>query len=113
MQTASQILVLAGFMRRLSDEFVQHYPNKIINIHPALLPKYPGLNTYQRALEAGDSEHGTTVHYVTEEIDAGPVIAQARVPIEQNDDIASLMKKTKAAEKKLYADVINQLATHG
>lgn len=75
------VVVLAGFMRILDSAFVHHYQGRIFNIHPSLLPKYPGLNTHQRALEAGDSEHGTTVHFVTPELDGGPVVLQAKVPI--------------------------------
>ena len=105
-----ELIVLAGFMRRLGHQFVEQHPNQIINIHPALLPKYPGLHTYQRALAAGDKTHGTTVHFVTAEVDAGPVIAQATVDIAPDETIETLSAKTKAQEKILYPTVINQLA---
>lgn len=72
------LIVLAGYMRILSSEFVRHYAGKMINIHPSLLPKYPGLHTHQRAIDAQDKEHGTSVHFVTEELDGGPVILQLR-----------------------------------
>ncbi|MGB1230471.1 MAG: DNA recombination protein RmuC, partial [Holosporaceae bacterium] len=79
------VIVLAGYMRILSGEFVRHYMGRMINIHPSLLPKYPGLNTYQRAIHAGDEEHGTSVHFVTEQLDGGPVILQAKVPVFSDD----------------------------
>lgn len=105
-----KLIVLAGFMRRLSNQFVQHYAHKIINIHPSLLPKYPGLHTYARALEAGDRIHGSTVHIVTNEIDSGPIIEQQSLEIAIDDNIASLMQKTKAMEQEMYPKIINQLA---
>ncbi|VEH66094.1 phosphoribosylglycinamide formyltransferase [Rodentibacter pneumotropicus] len=77
------LIVLAGYMKILTPEFTQRFQGKILNIHPSLLPKYAGLNTYQRALEAGDTEHGTTVHFVNEEVDGGAIILQAKVPISQ------------------------------
>jgi len=83
--TADWVL-LAGFMRILGDAFVNRYRGKLINIHPSLLPDYPGLNTHQRALEAGDEYAGASVHYVTEQLDGGPVILNARVAIEEQDD---------------------------
>jgi len=79
------LIALAGFMRILSPNFVNHYVGKILNIHPSLLPKYTGINTHQRVIEANESEHGVSVHYVTEELDGGPVIAQEKVPV-FNDD---------------------------
>ncbi|WP_353233254.1 phosphoribosylglycinamide formyltransferase, partial [Pseudomonas helleri] len=77
-----QLVVLAGFMRILSAGFVRHYQGRLLNIHPSLLPKYKGLHTHQRALQAGDSEHGCSVHFVTEELDGGPLVVQAVVPVE-------------------------------
>ena len=82
---APDLLILAGFMRILSPAFVEHYEGKILNIHPALLPRFPGLNTHQRALEAGDEWHGSTVHFVTEELDGGPRILQGRLRIDPDE----------------------------
>lgn len=79
------LVVLAGFMRILTAGFVKHYAGRMLNIHPSLLPKYPGLHTHRKAIENGDSEHGTSVHFVTEELDGGPVILQAKVPIFPDD----------------------------
>lgn len=78
---APDVVVLAGFMRILSPAFVSHYAGRLLNIHPSLLPKYPGLHTHRHALENGDEEHGTSVHFVTDELDGGPVILQAKVPV--------------------------------
>jgi phosphoribosylglycinamide formyltransferase-1 len=99
---APDLIILAGYMRILSSEFVRHYMGRMINIHPSLLPKYPGLNTYQRAILAGDEEHGTSVHFVTEQLDGGPVILQARVPIDDDDTIESLTKKVQEQEHRIY-----------
>ncbi len=96
------LIILAGYMRILSGEFVRHYLGRMINIHPSLLPKYPGLNTYQRAIHAGDEEHGTSVHFVTEQLDGGPVIFQARVPIFDEDTVESLTEKVQAEEHRIY-----------
>ncbi|MGD8546480.1 MAG: phosphoribosylglycinamide formyltransferase, partial [Thiohalophilus sp.] len=87
------LIVLAGFMRILSDDFVRHYQGRMINIHPSLLPRYKGLNTHQRVLDAGDDLHGCSVHYVTPELDGGPVILQAAVPIEDDDTPESLAQR--------------------
>jgi phosphoribosylglycinamide formyltransferase-1 len=99
---APDLVILAGYMRILSSEFVRHYLGRMINIHPSLLPKYPGLNTYQRAILAGDGEHGTSVHFVTEQLDGGPVILQAKVPIHDDDTIESLTRKVQAEEHRIY-----------
>jgi len=104
------LIVLAGFMRILSDGFVNQYIGKLINIHPSLLPKYKGLNTHQRAIEAGDKEHGCSVHFVTPELDDGPVIAQAVVFIDKNDNIDSLSAKVQIQEHKLYPLVVEWFA---
>ncbi|WP_341488839.1 phosphoribosylglycinamide formyltransferase [Photobacterium damselae subsp. damselae] len=101
------VVVLAGFMRILDSAFVHHYQGRIFNIHPSLLPKYPGLNTHQRALEAGDSEHGTTVHFVTPELDGGPVVLQAKVPIFPQDSIAEIEQRVQQQEYAIYPLVIN------
>ncbi len=83
-QYQPDLVVLAGFLRILSSKFVEHYQNKMLNIHPSLLPKYPGLNTHQRAIDAGDSRHGTTVHFVTSDLDSGPLIIQASIELTNN-----------------------------
>lgn len=101
-----QTVVLAGFMRILSPTFVGHYTGKLINIHPSLLPKYRGLNTHARALEAGDHEHGCSIHFVTEELDGGPLIAQARVEIVANDTPESLSNRVQIREHQLYPLVL-------
>ncbi len=95
-------IALAGFMRLLSREFVEEWAGRIVNIHPSLLPKYPGLDTHARAIAAGDAESGCSVHVVTEEVDAGLVIAQARVPIESGDTPQTLERRVLAAEHALY-----------
>jgi phosphoribosylglycinamide formyltransferase-1 len=100
------LIVLAGYMRILSGEFVRHYLGRMINIHPSLLPKYPGLNTYQRAIHAGDEEHGTSVHFVTEQLDGGPVIMQARIPILDDDTVESLTAKVQEKEHVIYPLVV-------
>ncbi|MDX1803608.1 MAG: phosphoribosylglycinamide formyltransferase [Alcanivorax sp.] len=99
-------VVLAGFMRILSPLFVRHYAGRLINIHPSLLPRYRGLNTHARALEAGDHEHGCSVHFVTEELDGGPLIAQASIPIAANDTVESLSKRVQQREHQLYPQVL-------
>ena len=99
-------VVLAGFMRILSPLFVRHYAGQLINIHPSLLPKYRGLHTHARALEAGDSQHGCSIHFVTEELDGGPVIAQAEVAIVSDDTPESLAEKVQAKEHILYPIVV-------
>ncbi len=101
------LVVLAGFMRILSDGFVQRFKGRLINIHPSLLPKYPGLDTHQRALDAGDSEAGCSVHFVTEELDGGPCIARASVVIEAQDDADALAARTLVQEHRLYPLVAN------
>ena len=104
------LIVLSGFMRILTPEFVNRYEGKIINIHPSLLPKYPGLDTHRRAIEAGDKEHGTTVHFVTAELDAGPIIAQSRLQIQAGDDEENLKKRVQELEYDLYWRVISEVS---
>jgi phosphoribosylglycinamide formyltransferase-1 len=99
---APSLLVLAGFMRILSREFVARHEGQILNIHPALLPKYPGLHTHQRALDARETEHGATVHFVTPELDAGPAVIQARVRVEPEDDAQSLAARVQVLEHRIY-----------
>ncbi|KMV28720.1 phosphoribosylglycinamide formyltransferase [Photobacterium swingsii] len=103
------LIILAGFMRILSGDFVRHYQGKMINIHPSLLPKYPGLHTHQRALDAGDAEHGTSVHFVTEELDGGPVILQAKVPIFADDKVENIFSRVQEQEHRIYPLVANWL----
>ncbi|WP_339387787.1 phosphoribosylglycinamide formyltransferase [Vibrio caribbeanicus] len=103
------IIVLAGYMRILSADFVRHYMGRMINLHPSLLPKYPGLNTYQRAIHAGDEEHGTSVHFVTEQLDGGPVVLQARVPIFEDDTVESLTARVQSQEHRIYPLVVRWL----
>jgi len=104
------LVVLAGFMRILSAEFVNHFSGRLLNIHPSLLPRYPGTDTHQRVLEAGDSEHGAAVHFVTEELDGGPVIAHSTVPVSPEDDASSLQEKVHREEYRLYPRVVTLFA---
>jgi len=96
------LVVLAGFMRILTPQFVNRFLGRLINIHPSLLPKYPGLHTHQRAIDAGDSEAGATVHFVTPELDGGPAIVQAKVPLESNDTAESLASRVLGFEHQIY-----------
>lgn len=105
------ILALAGFMRILTPGFVSRWEGRILNIHPSLLPKYPGLRTHQRAIEAGDAEAGCSVHEVTAELDAGPILGQARVAILLDDTEETLAKRVLTAEHQLYPAVLNRFAT--
>ena len=104
------VIVLAGFMRILSAAFVTRYSGRLLNIHPSLLPKYKGLHTHQRALDAGDSEHGCSVHFVTPELDGGPVIAQAVVSVKADDTAESLAARVHVAEHGVYPAVLGWLA---
>jgi len=110
-QYQPDLIVLAGFMRILSSAFVQHYQGRLINIHPSLLPKYKGTKTHQRALEAGDREHGVSVHFVTEELDGGPVVRQAVVDILPEDDADTLAARVAKEEHKIYPEVVSWIAT--
>ena len=101
---APDLIVLAGFMRILSPWFVQHYSGKVLNIHPALLPKYPGLNTHQRALDAGDEWHGSTVHFVTEELDGGPRILAGRLRVNPDESAEELQHRVQAIEHQIYPE---------
>lgn len=97
-----ELVVLAGFMRILTAEFTQHYHGRMLNIHPSLLPKYQGLHTHQRAIDAGDNHHGVTVHFVTAELDGGPAVIQAKVPILSSDDADSLAQRIQIQEHIIY-----------
>lgn len=105
------ILCLAGFMRILTPGFVQPFAGRMLNIHPSLLPKYPGLHTHARALAAGDSEAGCTVHEVTSALDAGPILGQARVPVLPDDTETTLAARVLRAEHHLYPAVLRRFAT--
>ena len=104
------IIVLAGFMRILTPEFVRRYPGRVLNIHPSLLPAFPGLHTHERALEAAVTEHGASVHFVTERLDGGPVIIQAAVPVLPGDDAETLAERVLAQEHRIYPLAIRWLA---
>ncbi len=104
------LVVLAGFMRILTPAFTQHYLGRMLNIHPSLLPKYQGLHTHQRALDAGDEQHGVTVHFVTAELDGGPAAIQARVPILDGDDADSLAKRVQSQEHIIYPMAVSWFA---
>jgi len=108
---APDILCLAGFMRVLTPAFVALFTGRMLNIHPSLLPRYPGLHTHQRALDAGDAEAGCTVHLVTAALDAGPILGQARVPILPGDSASSLAARVLAQEHRLYPAVLRRFAT--
>jgi phosphoribosylglycinamide formyltransferase-1 len=110
MARAPDLLVCAGFMRVLSAEAVQLARGRMINIHPSLLPKFPGLRTHERALAAGEREHGASVHQVVPEVDAGPVLAQARVPVLPGDDAAALAARVLAREHPLLVAVVRGFA---
>jgi phosphoribosylglycinamide formyltransferase-1 len=101
------LVILAGFMRILTAEFVDHYLGRMMNIHPSLLPAYPGLNTHQRAIEAGDKKAGATVHFVTPELDGGPPIIQAQANIDATDNKETLAAKVLTYEHKIYPEAVN------
>lgn len=104
------VIILAGFMRILTAEFVDHYSNRLINIHPSLLPKYPGTNTHQRALEAKETWHGASIHYVVPEVDAGPIILQGRLAIRENDTAESLQQRIHNIEHQIYPLAVKWIA---
>jgi len=106
-----QLLILAGFMRILTPGFVRHYLGRMLNIHPSLLPKYTGLNTHQRAINDGEAEHGASIHFVTEELDGGPIIIQGKVGIESNDSAEQLANKVLKKEHLIYPQAIQWFAT--
>ena len=107
---APDLVVLAGFMRILSGGFVRHYQGRLLNIHPSLLPKYKGLHTHRRALEAGDAEHGCSVHFVTEELDGGPLVVQAVVPVTSDDTAESLAQRVHHQEHQIYPLAVHWFA---
>jgi len=105
------LIILAGFMRILSPWFVQHYEGRIMNIHPALLPAYPGLDTHQRVLDAREEWHGSTVHFVTEELDGGPCILQGRLAVDFDESADQLCKRVQAVEHQIYPEAAHWFAT--
>jgi phosphoribosylglycinamide formyltransferase-1 len=105
------LIVLAGFMRILSAPFVMTFAGRILNIHPSLLPKYPGLHTHRRVLEAGETQHGATVHFVTEELDGGPRVIQGRVDVRAGDTESSLSLRVGAAEHRIYPLAVDWFCT--
>lgn len=107
---APEVVILAGFMRILSAPFVHEFAGRLLNIHPSLLPKYRGLHTHQRALDAGEREHGCSVHFVTEELDGGPVVTQARVAVEAQDTVQSLSARVQREEHRIYPMTIDWMA---
>jgi phosphoribosylglycinamide formyltransferase-1 len=107
---APDLVVLAGFMRILSDGFVQHYAGRLINIHPSLLPAFPGLATHRRALEAGVKIHGCTVHFVTPVVDHGPIVVQAAVPVKDDDTAQSLAARVLQQEHQIYPQALRWFA---
>ncbi len=106
-------VILAGFMRILTAAFVEHFADRLINIHPSLLPKFKGLHTHQRAIEAGEREHGASVHFVTAELDDGPIILQAKVPVLKGDTPETLAARVLIEEHKLYPDALKLLIQQG
>ncbi len=104
------LIALAGFMRILTDKFVLQYQGRLINIHPSLLPKYKGLHTHQRVIDAGEAEHGASVHFVTPTLDDGPVILQAKVPVLDNDNAESLAERVHEVEHIIYPMAVNMIS---
>ena len=107
---APQLVILAGFMRILTAGFVRHYQGRLLNIHPSLLPDFPGLDTHRRVLQAGRREHGATVHFVTHQVDGGPIILQARVPVYASDTPATLAARVLEQEHRIYPEAIRAYA---
>ena len=105
-----KLIVLAGFMHKLSKNFVAHYQRRMINIHPSLLPKYAGLNTHERVLAAGDREHGVSIHYVTKDVDGGPLICQASLLVKKRDTQKTLSQRIHTLEHILYPQVLSWFA---
>ena len=105
------LVLMAGFMRILGPAFVDRFEGRCLNIHPSLLPKYRGLHTHRQVLEAGDREHGASVHFVTRELDGGPVVIQARVPVRDDDDEATLAARVLEQEHRIYPEAVGWFAT--
>lgn len=109
-QFQPQLVVLAGFMRILTPQFIGAFAGRILNVHPSLLPKYPGLHTHRRALEAGETVHGVSVHFVTEQLDGGPVVLQAEVPVLPGDSEKTLSARVQQGEHRIYPQAIDWFA---
>ncbi len=109
-QFQPQLVILAGFMRILTDEFVAHFHGRMLNIHPSLLPEFRGLNTHQRALDAGVQQHGVSVHYVSNELDGGPLVLQAVIDVTEQDTVESLQQRIHQQEHIIYPMVIEWIA---
>jgi phosphoribosylglycinamide formyltransferase-1 len=105
-----KLVILAGFMRILTPKFIHHYKGRLLNIHPSLLPNFPGLDTHRRALQAGVREHGATVHFVTDKVDGGPIVLQARVPVYPNDTPETLAARVLKEEHQIYPEAIRAFA---
>ena len=105
------LIVLAGFMRVLSPIMTSAFTNKMINIHPSLLPKYPGLNTHEKVIANGDDEHGVTIHSVSEELDGGPIIAQSKISVYKDEQLDDLIKRIHKIEHKIFPKVISMIAS--
>lgn len=105
------LVLMAGFMRILGPAFVDRFEGRCLNIHPSLLPKYRGLHTHRQVLEAGDREHGASVHFVTRELDGGPVVIQAKVPVRDDDDEATLAARVLEQEHRIYPEAVDWFAT--
>jgi len=110
-EAGAELICLAGFMRLLSAGFTERWAGRILNIHPALLPAFPGLHTHERALAAGVKLHGATVHFVTPALDAGPIVAQAAVPVRDDDDPDALAARVLAVENRLYPEALRLVAS--
>ncbi|MET0936357.1 MAG: phosphoribosylglycinamide formyltransferase, partial [Luteibacter sp.] len=110
-EAGADLLVLAGFMRIIDATVVAKWEGRAINVHPSLLPKYRGLHTHRRCLEAGDAEHGASVHFVTAELDGGPVVAQARIPVHPGDTESTLASRLLVEEHKLLPAVVGAIAS--
>jgi phosphoribosylglycinamide formyltransferase-1 len=111
LEAQPDVICLAGFMRILTPDFIRRFQGRMLNIHPSLLPKYPGLHTHQRVLEAGDAQAGCTVHEVTAELDAGPVLGQARVPVLAGDTPDTLAARVLVQEHRLYPAVLRRFVS--
>jgi phosphoribosylglycinamide formyltransferase 1 len=109
-QYQPQLIVLAGFMRILTPQFIGAFAGRILNVHPSLLPKYPGLHTHRRALEGGETVHGVSIHFVTEELDGGPVVLQAEVPVLPGDSETMLSARVQQGEHRIYRQAIDWFA---
>ncbi len=104
------LVILAGFMRILTGTFTSRYAGRVLNIHPSILPKFPGLDTHQRAIDAGEKWHGCTVHFVTEDLDGGPLIIQGRVPVMPDDSATELAARVLAVEHRIYPEAARMFA---